>query len=142
MVEQSARLSSVGITAQYVGEMQQDPAARAQVLVGKVNLVFISPESIICNPRYRNMLLTAKYKEKLIAIVVDEAHCIKTWYVVYSPQISYDRVFCLYMYRGEHFRKAFGTFRELRSLIPSHGHVNIMALTATATQETLSVVTR
>ena len=85
MVEQSARLSSVGITAQYVGKMQQDPAARAQVLAGKVNLVFISHESIICNPRYRNMLLTAKYKEKLIAIVVDEAHCIKTWYVVYSP---------------------------------------------------------
>ena len=49
MVEQPARVLSVGITAEYVGAMQQDPAARAQVLAGEVNLVFISHENIIFN---------------------------------------------------------------------------------------------
>ena len=41
-----------------------------------VQLVFITPES---NCRYRSMLLTQQYQEKLVAIVIDEAHYIKTW---------------------------------------------------------------
>ena len=46
---------------------------------GCVQLVYISPESMICNPMYWNMLLSRVYKEKLVAFVVDEAHCVKTW---------------------------------------------------------------
>lgn len=60
------------------------------------------------------MLLSDKYKEKLVALVVDEAHCIKMW--------------------GDEFRKAFAMIGDLRSVIPSG--VNVMALTATATSET------
>ena len=40
--------------------------------------------------------------------------------------------------RGDEFRKAFAAIGELRSIIPSH--VNIMALTATATCETFDAV--
>ena len=46
MIEQLARFSNVSITVEYVGEMQQDPAAQARILVGEVKLVFISPKSI------------------------------------------------------------------------------------------------
>ena len=46
--------------------------------------------------------------ERLVAVVVDEAHCVKTW--------------------GDEFRTAFAHIGELRSLIPSR--VNILALTA------------
>ena len=49
------------------------------VLYGKAQLVFISPEGILCNPTYREMLLNATYKKHLVALVVDEAHCVKTW---------------------------------------------------------------
>ena len=28
---------------------------------------------------YRNMLLSQVYKDKIIGLVVDEAHCVKTW---------------------------------------------------------------
>ena len=42
-------------------------------------VVYISPESLICNPMFRNMLLSPVYKEKLVALVIDEAHCVKTW---------------------------------------------------------------
>ena len=64
------------------------------------------------------MLMSAVYTEKLVAVVVDEAHCVKTW--------------------GDQFRTTFARIGDLRSLIPST--VNIMALTATATSETLCVV--
>ena len=41
--------------------------------------MYISPESAIGNPTYSNMFLSSQYKEKLIAVAVDEAHCVKTW---------------------------------------------------------------
>ena len=49
--------------------------------------------------------------EKLMGLVVDEAHCVKTW--------------------GDDFRTAFSKIGTLRSLIPQH--VKVMALTATCT---------
>ena len=64
------------------------------------------------------MLLTSTYKRKLVAIVVDEAHCIKTW--------------------GDRFRQAFSKLGDLRSIVPSR--INIMALTATATLNTFHVI--
>ena len=42
------------------------------------------------------------------------------------------------MFRGEEFRQAFYHIGEIRSIIPSH--VNIMALTATATRSTFNVI--
>ena len=65
------------------------------------------------------MLLSTTYKTKLVAVVVDEAHCVKMW--------------------GNQFRMAFAQIGCVRSLVPKD--VKIMALTATATQETLQVVT-
>ena len=66
------------------------------------------------------MLMSLIYKEKLIALVVDEAHCVKTW--------------------GDKFRKTFANIGELRSIIPVS--VKVLALTATATTETFFTVTR
>ena len=37
----------------FVGEMQDNPESVKRVLKGSVQLVYISPESIICNPVYR-----------------------------------------------------------------------------------------
>ncbi len=66
------------------------------------------------------MLLSQPYRDKLVALVVDEAHCVKLW--------------------GDKFRRVFGEIGDLRSLIS--GNVQVMALTATATEETLSIVTK
>lgn len=64
------------------------------------------------------MLLTPQYTENLVALVIDEAHCIKTW--------------------GDEFRTTFSKIGSVRSLMPIE--VKVMALTATATCETLNVV--
>ena len=52
------------------------------------------------------------------ALVVDEAHCVKSW--------------------GDEFRVAFAKIGNIRSLLPTS--VNILALTATATKETYKIV--
>ena len=41
-------------------------------------------------------------------------------------------------YRGEHFREAFYSIGEIRSIVPDH--VNFMALTATATCDTFDII--
>ena len=79
--------------------------------------MFISPESIIENPRFRNILLSQCYRNNLVALV-DEAHSVKVW--------------------GDEFRVALASIGELRSLIPST--VSVMALTATATHHTFDAV--
>ena len=77
MIDQRSKFTCM--STEFVGELQTDDDAVARVLKGQVQLVFISPENIICNSRFRNMLLSERYKEYLVAFVVDEAHCVKTW---------------------------------------------------------------
>ena len=70
-----------------------------------------------------------------MALVVDEAHCIQMWLVKYNYFVLCT---CLFV-RGDTFRKAFFEIGTLQSLIPKS--VNVTALTATATNRTISVVT-
>lgn len=79
MINQKSKFTRTGISTEFVGELQTDEHAVARVLKGEIQLVFISPENIICNTRFRNMLMTERYKEYLVAFAVDEAHCVKTW---------------------------------------------------------------
>ena len=118
MVDQQNKYRNDHFMVDFVGEAQVDPAVYKKVQAGDVQLLYISPESIIENPRYRDILLTPIYVNKLVAVVIDEAHCIKTW--------------------GDKFRRAFSKLGELRSLIPRG--INVMALTATATQHTYYII--
>ena len=79
MSEQATRFTALGLSAEFVGEGQINPEAKKKVVNGEAQLVFISPENLICNKVYRDMLLTAPYKENLVAVTIDEAHCVKTW---------------------------------------------------------------
>ena len=79
MIEQRDKFVMKGITAEFIGEAQVDPEAVTKVLSGGVQIVFISPECIINNPHFRNMLLSRPYRERMVALAVDEAHCVKTW---------------------------------------------------------------
>ena len=81
MIDQQQKFSSKGIKAEFVEEAQTDPEVIQRVLQGKLQLLYISPENLLNNARYRSLLLSPRYKEKISALVVDEAHCIKTWQV-------------------------------------------------------------
>lgn len=79
MMDQREKFKRRGIITEFIGESQTDQTAIKNVLNGNVQLVYISPEALLLNPMYRGMLLTKPYKEHLVALVVDEAHCVKTW---------------------------------------------------------------
>ena len=96
MMDQRTKFTPMNLCTEFVGEQQTDRSAEIRVCNGEVQLVLISPESLIEVPKYRNMLLSKAYQEKLVALVVDEAHCVKK--------------------RGDRFRTAFVQIGELRSI--------------------------
>ena len=79
MMDQKDKFVKKGVRAEFVGQAQEDERAIAAVVKGEVQLVYISPENMLCNLTFRNMLLSDKYKHNLRALAVDEAHCIKLW---------------------------------------------------------------
>ncbi|XP_065884449.1 uncharacterized protein [Dysidea avara] len=115
MMDQKRILSQKGLSVEYVGEKLENID---DVLKGKVQLVYISPESLLGNAKIRKMLLTSVYSQNLVGFVVDEAHCVKIW--------------------GDKFRRTFAEIGTIRSLI--NKEVNILALTATATHETVKSI--
>ena len=79
MIDQQQKFVMKGIKAEFVGEAQTDQAAISRVMKGELQLLYISPENILNSRRYRSMLLSPRYAEKLVVLVIDEAHCIMTW---------------------------------------------------------------
>ena len=76
MEDQVKFLKSTGVTAEFIGEDQQDKKA---VERGDCQVVFGSPESFLSSNRWRKMLSSTVYEQRLCLIAVDEAHCISHW---------------------------------------------------------------
>ena len=81
MVEQREKFTLRGIRTEFVGELQKDVDAIYAIKKGKIQLLFISPESVLRNSQWRDLLLSPVYQQNLVALTVDEAHCITQWYV-------------------------------------------------------------
>ena len=81
MMEQRAKMSTKGVASEFVGELQQDVDALEGVKKGQFQLLYmyISHESLLCNPQWCELLLSKVYSENLVALVVDEAHCVTKW---------------------------------------------------------------
>ena len=73
MEDQTNFLRKLGLSAGSIGE---DKALDLKIEKGECSVVFSSPESLLGNGRWRSMLSSDVYKNNLIGIVVDEAHCI------------------------------------------------------------------
>ena len=78
MHDQVSRLLSVGISATFINHEQDDTNVKHAVVQGKYKFVYISLESLSL-PRFREMLYSDQYQEKLAVFAVDEAHCILSW---------------------------------------------------------------
>ena len=125
MKDQVNYLESKGLTATYIGE-GQDEAIKKDIKKGEYQIVYGSPETFLATSCWRKMLSSQVYRENLRLIAVDEAHCISHW--GFSAK------------KGEKaFRIWFRRINELRSLV---GGVPLLALTATATKETRSKITK
>ena len=73
MKEQTEFLISKGFTTSYIGK---ETSEDARILRGEIQFVFSSPESILQNDRWRNMLSSSR---SFRLFVVDEAHTVVHW---------------------------------------------------------------
>ena len=46
---------------------------------GGYQILFFSPEALVCDDTWREMIQTKVYKDNIIAFVIDEAHLVKKW---------------------------------------------------------------
>ena len=82
MKDQTTAFNQIGVSSVCVSDKEETcKDTKRQILKGQYQLVFMSPESLFCNLVWRRMLSTSIYSKNLIAFVVDEAHCVKKWYV-------------------------------------------------------------
>ena len=79
MEDQVQFLQSVGVSAAFIGDDQKSEAIKKQVERGECQLVYGSHEVFLSCKRWREMLTSDVYKERLRLVAVDEAHCISQW---------------------------------------------------------------
>ena len=79
MKDQVENFQSRGMTAAFCGSEQRQQSVYQSIRAGQVQLVYVTPEAIVDSSFHRSMLLETVWRENLVAFVIDEAHCIKTW---------------------------------------------------------------
>ncbi|XP_072037427.1 probable ATP-dependent DNA helicase RecS [Amphiura filiformis] len=122
MNTQVAELTEKGINAvALLKETTSD--IYADIGRGKYSIIFASPE--ILQKKGPSLLSNPVFRERVCGIFVDEVHVVKQW--------GHDGG------STKAFRQDYALLSELRSLVPSK--VPVCALTATATSETISVIT-
>ena len=77
MKDQVRQMSQRNISAVYVGDADEE--LETKICDGKFQLVYMSPEALLTNQMWRDMLLSPVYQANLVAFVVDEAHCVNKW---------------------------------------------------------------
>ena len=73
-------LKSIGVTTDFIGEDQQDDQAKKAVGRRDCEIV-LDQRSHFSSDRWKKMLLSTVYEERLCLIAVDETHCISHWQV-------------------------------------------------------------
>ena len=77
---QVERFNTKGVCAVCVtGESNEDTTIRVEQ--EEFQVVYFTPETLITKRCWRNLLTNDLYSSRLKGFVVDEAHCVKKWYV-------------------------------------------------------------
>ena len=77
MKDQVRRMKEKGVSAIYLAEV--DHQTEMKVCEGKYKLIYSSPECLLTNVMWRDVLQSDVYQQNLVAFVIDEAHCVKKW---------------------------------------------------------------
>ena len=82
MQDQSMSFTTRGISAGYVSDKEfKEKEKTRKIKRGECQLIFISPEALFLTTEWRVMLSSDYYRRNLVGFIVDEAHCVKKWYV-------------------------------------------------------------
>ena len=75
MKDQIKKYGLKGLKCASIG----DEMDQAGIVNGQYQIVYSSPEALLRNSHWRDMLGSRVYQEHLIAPIVDEAHCVHSW---------------------------------------------------------------
>ena len=78
MDDQVQYLGTVGIPAIAIGD-EDDPEIIQQVINGTYIIVYCSPECMLSTTTWRGIFHAASFRQKLLGVAIDEAHCITQW---------------------------------------------------------------
>ena len=78
MMDQVRAMLERRLSMVYVWDCNDEKAV-AVVCNGQYQLVFMSPDALLTDKQWRTTLLSEVYNECLVALVVDEVHCVKKW---------------------------------------------------------------
>lgn len=110
MADQQFKLEKIGINSCCINSTcKNKKIVMNDVINGKYNIVYITPESVEC---YESFFIDLMEHDRMGVIAIDESHCISTW--------------------GFDFRDSYTKLNKLREWCPN---VPILALTATATKK-------
>ena len=76
MQDQVNQLKNHGISAVSLSESS---VKDDKLISGHYSIVYSSPESLLSNEVVRELIGSKVYKERVVGVVVDEAHCISHW---------------------------------------------------------------
>ena len=76
MEDQVRFLKCIGIMAEFIDDDQKEEDAKKMVEQGECQIVYGSLEEFLSTKCWRAMLSSAIYKERLLLVAIDEAHCI------------------------------------------------------------------
>ncbi len=83
MIDQVRGLNSRGVSAAILSSnkgIDKDIVATARdVYSGKYRLLYTAPEAVVEDHSWRMLLLEPPLSSSLVAIAVDEAHCVYKW---------------------------------------------------------------
>ena len=75
MQDQAERLSDINVSCTFVSS----EVVEERILAGDISVVFASPEALLQQRDGRKLILSAYVQRNIIAVAVDEAHCIVKW---------------------------------------------------------------
>ena len=74
--DQVTELLSRNISAGYI-DHESSPETKKNVTDGLYSILFMSTEQLVEN--WRRLFSSTVYKERLIGLIIDEAHCVVKW---------------------------------------------------------------
>ncbi|KAJ3552473.1 hypothetical protein NM688_g4132 [Phlebia brevispora] len=107
--DQARRFRELGLTATAVNSETWNNALSEDILANKYQVLLCGPEMMLEHAGLMKLLHTSSFTDDIVAVVVDEAHCISHW--------------------GHDFRPHYRQLATIRSLVP----LNVPFLATSAT---------
>lgn len=80
MSDQTSSLASRGIMATFVGSAQRDKSVNTEILAGKYELIFVTPESFFEDDgTLKHVFKQLALKEQIGLLAIDEVHLLYSW---------------------------------------------------------------